>query len=65
MNKKINEVLFEKRTELCWTRKQLSEKSGVCINTIYNIEKERINANIATLNKLCDALEIHMSDLFD
>ena len=46
-----------------WTQKQLADASGVSINTINRIEREGTPAELRTVQKLADALNVHAADL--
>jgi transcriptional regulator with XRE-family HTH domain len=41
----------------------LSDKSGVAVGTIWNAENGRGGIQLSTLQKLCKALKINISDL--
>ena len=41
----------------------LSDKSGVAVGTIWNVEHGNGDTQISTLQKLCKALNINLSDL--
>ena len=45
------------------TQKQLSDKSGVSLTEIRNIERQRTNASLDTVDLLADALEISPIEL--
>ena len=41
----------------------LSDKSGVAVGTIWNVEKGVGDTQLSTLQKLCKGLKINISDL--
>lgn len=47
-----------------WMQHELAEQSGVSMRMIQEIERGRSSPTIRTLEKICQALEITMSDLF-
>lgn len=48
-----------------YTMRQLAKKSGVSISTMVNILSKKKIPNIYTLNCICNALNISLSDFFD
>jgi transcriptional regulator with XRE-family HTH domain len=42
----------------------LAEKAGVGFATVYRIETERISPTVAMLERLAEALDIHVTDFF-
>ena len=63
----LNQNLFAKlknhRKSVWMTQKQLSDKSGVSLTEIRNIERQRTNASLDTVDLLADALEISPIEL--
>lgn len=54
----LGEKIREKRKLRRMTQKALSEQSGVSISFISDIEKGRTSPSIATLLKICEALDL-------
>ena len=44
--------------------RQLAERAGVGFATVHRIEVERMSPTVARLEKLAEALAIHVRDLF-
>lgn len=65
MAQNIGEILRKTREEKGLTQKQLAEKSGVSLNTIYNAETSRTVCNIDTYRKICGALGLKLSDIIE
>ena len=55
--------LYNHRKSVWMTQKQLSDKSGVSLTEIRNIERQRTNASLDTVDLLADALEISPIEL--
>ena len=51
------EIVKRARTNKNWTMKQLSEKSGVSLPTIWNIENERNTPSMDTMLALMRAMD--------
>lgn len=60
----ISQTIRNVRTQRRMTVAQLAEKSGFSKAFISRLENFRVNASIASLNKLAGALGIKMTDLF-
>ena len=43
----------------------LSERSGLSINAISQIERDEVSPTVSSLNRLADAFEVHITDLFE
>ena len=63
MNAAANNIIKSKRLKLGLSQKQLAQIADVSINTIYNIENNRVIPNLQTYEKVCKALGIKMSRL--
>jgi len=61
LGNKIREV----RSLRGWTLKQMSEMSGLNINTLSLIEKGKTSPSIYTLQKLASALEVPLKEFFE
>ena len=60
----MGRFLEQTRIEKGLSRPELSRLSGICENTIYNLEHGRCrSASIISYQKLCNALEIKLSDV--
>ena len=58
LNQNLSAKLKNHRKSVWMTQKQLSDKSGVSLTEIRNIERQRTNASLDTVDLLADALEI-------
>ena len=54
----LGEKIREKRKHMRMTQKALSEQSGVSLSFISDIEKGRTSPSIATMLKICEALDL-------
>lgn len=57
--------LEESRKLKEWTRRTLSDESGMSEETIYKIEKKNYKAKPVVIKKLAEALDIDFEDLKD
>ena len=62
-NQNLSAKLKNHRKSVWMTQKQLSDKSGVSLTEIRNIERQRTNASLDTVDLLADALEISPIEL--
>ncbi|MCR4888787.1 MAG: helix-turn-helix domain-containing protein [Ruminococcus sp.] len=60
---KAAEIIRTRRLKLGLSQKKLAEKAGLCINTIYNVEANKGKPDLATYQKICDALGIKLSSI--
>ena len=63
LNQNLSAKLKNHRKSVWMTQKQLSDKSGVSLTEIRNIEHQRTNASLDTVDLLADALEISPIEL--
>ena len=63
LNQNLSAKLKNHRKSVWMTQKQLSDKSGVSLTEIRNIERQRTNASLDTVDLLADALEISPVEL--
>lgn len=63
MLQNLSAKLKNHRKSVLMTQKQLSDKSGVSLTEIRNIERQRTNASLDTVDLLADALEISPIEL--
>lgn len=56
--------IVELRTERNWTEYQLAEKSGLTQSTISSWYRKNVSPTIPSLEKICDAYGITMSQFF-
>ena len=63
LNQNLSAKLKNHRKSVWMTQKQLSDKSGVSLTEIRNIERQRTNASLDTVDLLADALEISPIEL--
>lgn len=63
LNQNLSAKLKNHRKSVWMTQKQLSDKSGVSLTEIRNIECQRTNASLDTVDLLADALEISPIEL--
>lgn len=66
----VSEAVAERFLELCAERNitvnKLATMSGVTQSTVYDIVNHKAkNIGIVTIKKLCDGLDITISDFFD
>jgi transcriptional regulator with XRE-family HTH domain len=59
----LGERLQRLRLTAGQTIPDLSDKSGVAVGTIWNVENGVGDTQLSTLQKLCKALKINISDL--
>lgn len=64
MKAAASEIIKLKRLNLGLSQKELAEKAGVSLNTIYNVECNKVVPNFSTYQKICDALGIKVSSIF-
>lgn len=62
---RLGVTLREWRTRQHLTQEQLAERSGLSYKFIGEIERGRGNPTIETMARLCDALGLGMSELFE
>ena len=69
ITKGINVDILEKIKNLIkdkgWTLYKLSEKSGVNLSTLANMFSRKTLPSITTLNQLCEAFNITLSEFFN
>ena len=63
LNQNLSAKLKNHRKSVWMTQKQLTDKSGVSLTEIRNIERQRTNASLDTVDLLADALEISPIEL--
>ena len=63
LNQNLSAKLKNHRKSVWMTQKQLSDKSGVSLTEIRNIERQRTNASLDIVDLLADALEISPIEL--
>ena len=63
MLQNLSAKLKNHRKSVWMTQKQLSDKSGVSLTEFRNIERQRTNASLDTVDLLADALEISPIEL--
>ena len=63
LNQNLSAKLKNHRKSVWMTQKQLSDKSDVSLTEIRNIERQRTNASLDTVDLLADALEISPIEL--
>ncbi len=63
MKTAANEIIKAKRLKLGLSQKELAAKAGVSHNTIYNLEAAKGIPNLATYQKVCEALGIKLSSI--
>ena len=61
---KIGNRLVELRQELNIARSTLSKKSGVALSFINDIERGGKEPTVHTIKRLCNAMDISLSDFF-
>ena len=59
----INAFLRKKRIESGLSQRKLAKKSGVCINTIGNFERNLSVPRLKTVVRISNVLEVEMADL--
>ena len=65
MAQNIGEILRKTREEKGLTQKQLAEKTGLSLNTIYNAEKVTATCHLDTYRKICAVLGLKLSDIIE
>ncbi len=63
LNQNLSAKLKNHRKSVWMIQKQISDKSGVSLTEIRNIERQRTNASLDTVDLLADALEISPIEL--
>lgn len=64
INKQLGEKIQRVRKQQGLTQAELSEKVGVQLETISNIERGKTDTSIYTLFKIAQALRVHIKELF-
>lgn len=59
-----SDVIVQRRLELDYSQKYLSEKTGVSLNVIKSIETGRTIGNITNLKKICDELGLNIDEIY-
>ncbi len=59
-NKKLGQLLKNRRNELGINQIDLSEISGVALHTISDIESGKGNPTLQVINKICDILGMEL-----
>lgn len=59
------ERIHQKRICNGFSRRRLSQLSGVSELTIFNLENKRTNANPHTIKKICDALQLDVEEIYN
>ena len=67
---RIKEAIVVRFQQLCMERKikynELAVRSGVTPSTVYSMmDESRNDLSVLTVKKLCDGLELSISDFFD
>ena len=65
MDEKISKIIRTKREKMKLTQKQLAEKTGLSLNTIYNAEKVTATCHLDTYRKICAVLGLKLSDIIE
>lgn len=60
----LGEKIREKRKRMNMTQKDLSDRSGISVSFLSDIEKGRTPPSIATMLKICEALDLPPYMLF-
>jgi transcriptional regulator with XRE-family HTH domain len=60
----LGRALRSLRTRNDWTLKEMSERSGIPLSTLANVENDRVTLTYDKLLQLSERLKIRMSDLF-
>ena len=61
----IVEKIQKLREEKGYSMNKLAKLAGIGYSNYYRIETKKTDMNVQTLHKICDALEISMSNFFD
>jgi len=61
VGERIRSIREQRRLSL----RALSERSGLSINAISQIERGEVSATISSLGRLADAFDVHITDLFE
>ena len=48
-----------------WSQVELAERAGVTQSTVSQLENGSLNATVEVLNKIANALDVEVSDLFE
>lgn len=65
LNGKINEILSNRRQELGMDIKELSEKVGLSVVSLYHYEKGEVLPCIGNLYRLSNALKLNYDELYE
>lgn len=60
----IGKTIRSHRKGRSWTLKQLSQRTGLSVSLISQIERAESSASVASLLKLANALDVRITDLF-
>lgn len=58
-------LVWQIRTAKRITLVELAKRSGIGKSTINNIENEKVSPTLMQLESLAEALEVHITDLFE
>ena len=58
-------MLYKLRMEKGFSQRELADRAGVQRNTVMQIENGDTLPNLDTVKKLCDVLEVELSDFFE
>ena len=58
-------MLYKLRMEKGFSQRELADRTGVQRNTVMQIENGDTLPNLDTVKKLCDVLEVELSDFFE
>lgn len=61
---RIGEKLKNERKNLGWSQDKLARACGLSVRAYGAIERGTTNPKLSTLDKICEALKMNMSDLF-
>ena len=67
---KIKDAIVERFKQICKERKisytELARQAGITPSTVYSmLEPKRKELNVTTVKKICDGLDLCISDFFD
>lgn len=60
----LYDVIKEKRSELGLSQQDLSEQTGINVNTIKALETGRMNTTFDNIDKICERLSLNVDDVY-
>ena len=65
INKKVGKKIRRIRDGLGMTQEEVAEKIGIHVTSFGRIERGEANPPVSTIEKIANALKVHISELFE